>query len=280
MKKLKFDDKEYQLVSSWDEMTGKQFVRTCHIRGEHINDTTQQAFNASRIILFSVLSNVPMKLIEEITAVQWVDILPHLNFVFETPNLTTNPFKKISTGFFKNVIGPAGMLDHSTYEEMITADTFFTKASEQKDVSFMYKLFAVLYRPERLNLHQEQMNPKTWNGDHREPFNSTLAKSRAAEYEKKVPFHYVVGVFLYYWSFRDQQLIKGFPNLFQKPVSSGTQVKRQGNDYGWAGKLLQMSGKQFGDYDSTKNQHWRTILVEESRQIDIAREREFNSVKK
>lgn len=274
MKNLKFDNKEYQLVQSWNEMTGKQFVRTCHIRGKHINDSTQEAFNASRIILFSILSNVPQNLINEITAVQWVDILPHLNFVFETPDLDHNPLKKISTGIFHNVIGPVGMLEHSTYEEMITADTFFTKASTTKDIEFLYRLFAVLYRPERLNLKSVQCNPEIWNGDTREPFNSTLAKTRAKQYQESVPFHYVVGVFLYYWSFREHVLVKQFKNLFIKPQSSGQQVVRQGNDYGWAGQLLEMSGKQFGDLKETGNTHWSTILMEQSRQIDIARNRE------
>ena len=87
MKQLKFNNQEYKLVSSWSEMSEKQILRTCFIRSKHLTDSDQIALNASRIILFTILTDVPKKLVEEITAEQWVDILPHLNFVFETPDI-------------------------------------------------------------------------------------------------------------------------------------------------------------------------------------------------
>lgn len=266
MKQLKFNDQEYKLVSSWDEMSEKQLLRTCFIRSKHLTDSDQVALNASRIILFSILTDVPQKLVQEITAVQWIDIVPHLNFVFETPDLSTNPIPKISFGMLKTLIGPSGMLDHSNFEEMTMADTLFIRANETKSIDLFYQLFATLWRPERKDLKQFKSNPEKWNGDVREPFNDMVTSSRMAEIKKKVPFHYIVAGFVYYWSFRKNTLEARFPNYFDGPKGS---KEKQGNDYGWAGPMLQLSeGAVFGNLDKTKKQHWEIVMVEISRQID------------
>lgn len=272
MKQLKFNDKEYKLVSSWDEMSEKQLLRTCYIRSKHLTDSDQVALNASRMILFSILTDVPQRLIEEINSSQWVDIVPHLNFVFETPDFTKNPLPKVSFGIFKKLIGPSGMLDHSTFEEMTVADTLFIRANQSKSIDLFYQLFATLWRPERNDLKSFKGNPETWNGDEREPFNSTVISTRVADIKKHIPFHYIVAAFIYYWSFRKNVLEKGFPNYFDGPKSS---EEKEGNDYGWAGPMLQLSeGAVFGNLDKTKKQHWKIVMIEISRQIDKKNEAE------
>jgi len=43
---------------------------------------------------------------------------------------------------------------------------------------------------------------------------------------------------------------------------------KSGNDYGWAGTLLDYSGDKFGDFEKTKTTDWLALFVEMSRQMD------------
>lgn len=265
MKQLTINDKNYRLPSSWNEMSKKQFLKVCYVRSKNINEVSQLELNASRIIFFTILSGVPKRIIDKINASTWVDILPHMNFVVETPDLMNSPTPKISFGMFSSLRGPVGMLDHSSFDEMSAADTNFIRANQTGDLKYFYQLFATLWRPVRNDLHEFKHDPKNWNGDIREPYNSTVVSSRIDKIKKKVPFYYVIGAFMYYWSFRKNILEKGFPNYFDGDKSTD----KSANDYGWAGPLLELaSSGVFGNAKETRTQHWKLIMIEISRQID------------
>lgn len=265
---LKIDDKDYSLKSQFSEMDREEFLRICYLRSQNLNSSelSQEQFNGLRIAMFTALSDVPIRIIEQITARQWVDILGYLNYCFKVPDLKTNPLPELRLKGLR-LIGPTGMLDKSSIEEMVHADTAFIQASNSKDPEKLYLLAAILYRPIRWDLKKFKKSVD-WNGDIREPFNNEKCKQRAENF-KNMPFYCIVGVFLYYWAFRENKLMK-FKRIF-KP-SSGTKT---GTDRGWAGTLLEMSHLPvFGNIDETNKQNWFTVLFEMDRQMEIQEKRE------
>lgn len=262
MKTLKIDNNEYNLPESWSELTPKQFERVCSVRGQHINDASETALNASRMVLFYILSGVKMSIVSKITAHQWVDILPHMNFVFEVPDLKDNPMPIVKRFWSRtNLSGPVGMLKNSSAAEMVDADTAFVNGSNNKDVDKLYLLFAILWRPIRTDL-EEFKKTEEWNGDIREPFNQQLARERAAKYKKLIPEHIIFGAWIYYWSFRTHTLMAKFKKMFPKNNKSSP------SKYGWAGTLLEISGDKFGTFSETTRTNWYTILVELEREME------------
>jgi hypothetical protein len=270
MVEIKIDEKQYRLKSSFTEFTEKELKIVCYLRSQNMNieELDQIKFNAVRITLFKLLSNVPMSLIERITAVQWVDILPHMNFVFKAPDFKTNPFPRLRIGA-NTYIGPSGMLDKSTVEEMSQADTAFIASSNGKEEDKLYLLAAILYRPQREDL-AEFKKSKEWNNDIREPFNIEKCKARVNEFKKLRSF-YVIAVYLYYFSFRENKLMK-FTRVFKKATEKQSDT---GTNRGWAGTLLEMAHLPvFGNIDQLIHQNWFTVVYEMDRQLEIKENQE------
>jgi hypothetical protein len=263
MHKISIDNVPYILKSSWEEFSKQDFLKVAFIRAKNLKqDYSQIDFNAARITLFATLSNVPYKSILKINDMQWVDILPHLNYCFkDAPGLNTNLIPSVQIGF-KKLYGPVGLLDKVSIGEMASADTAFTSASNDMDMEKIYLLNAILYRPKRKDLSEFRASKK-WNGDVREPFNMTTCKARVSMF-KKLDAHYVVATFLYYWSFREKKLMP-FTRIFKKATGMSTKTNR-----GWAGTILEMANLPvFGDLEKTSEQEWFTVLYEMDRQLEI-----------
>jgi hypothetical protein len=268
MHTIKIDDQNYFLKSKFSEMDRKEFLKICYLRSKNMSATemNEVEFHAIRIAMFTALSNVPMPIIETINARQWVDILKYVNFCFKAPDFEKNPIPELNLKGVRYV-GPTGLLDKSTIEEMAQADTVFTQASNMKDQDRLFLLVSILYRPIRWDLKTFEASDN-WNGDIREPFNLEKCKERADKF-KKLPTYYIVAVFLYYWSFRENKLMK-FGRIFKSSTKSNNK-----KDRGWAGTLLEMSHLPvFGNLDQTSKQNWFTVLFEMDRQMEIQEKRE------
>lgn len=270
---IKIDSQEFQFPQAWNELTPVQLDRVALIRAEYMDATDEQSMNAARMAAFKFLSGVRFSKFMNITSNQWYDLLPLMNFLFEAPSMEINPLRSIRVGA-RIYYGPVGMLEGATYKEMIDADTIFAKAANTKSKEDMYLLMAIMWRQKRVDLSAFKRSEK-WNGDIRRPYNNPHAKELAKIFERKVSFHIAVLVFLYYWSFRNQMMAQ-FANLF----SDLEDDERQGNNYGWAGPLLEMSGGKFGTITETENTDWFTAMLHLSREMDLAeqREREFNKI--
>lgn len=270
MVSVKINDKDYSLKTSFTEFTEKELKIVCYYRSMNMNseELDQTQFNTVRIALFKLLSNVPMSLIQLITNAQWVDILPFLNYCFKAPDFKTNPFPKLRVGL-RTYVGPIGMLDKCSIEEMSQADTAFVACSNGKEEDKMYLLVALLYRPVRTDL-QEFKASKDWNGDVREPFNAEKCKARVDKFKRLQPFM-AIAVFLYYYSFRENKLMK-FTRVFKKATENKTDT---GTNRGWAGTLLEMAHLPvFGKLDEIILQNWFTVVYEMDRQLEIKENQE------
>lgn len=270
MVSVKINDNNYYLKTSFTEFTEKELKIVCYHRSMNMNSESldQLQFNAVRIALFKLLSNVPMSLIHKITSAQWVDILPFLNYCFKAPDFKTNPFPKLLVGLH-TYVGPIGMLDKCSIEEMSQADTAFVACSNGKEPDKMYLLVALLYRPVRTDL-QEFKASKEWNGDVREPFNAEKCKARVDKFKRLPPFM-AIAVFLYYYSFRENKLMK-FTRVFKKATENKPDT---GTNRGWAGTLLEMAHLPvFGKLDEIILQNWFTVVYEMDRQLEIKEKQE------
>jgi len=271
---VKIGEKEYTLKQNYSELSQEEVFKVAYVWSQNMDfhGMNQLQLNTARIMLFAALSDVPKHIIDTvITADQWVDILPYMNWVFKNaPDFKENPMPEIRFRLDR-FIGPVGMLQHSTAAEMSNADTAFTSAANGKDPEKLFLLAAILYRPIRKDLNEFKKSDK-WNGDIREPFNMTKCKARIPIF-KKMPFYKTITIFLYYWSFRETKLMT-FKRIFpQNQNASGT-----GTNRGWAGTLLEIAHLPvFGTFQQTNDEHWFTVLFEMDRQLEMQEKRESDA---
>ena len=256
MKKLSINAEEYHLKSSFSEFTQLEFINVCQLLSKFINKQANAIeYNALRIAAFRILSDVPERYVNQITASQWVDILPHLDFVFlEEPILANQliPFVPVGKARF---YGPIGLMAKCTIEEFTLIETAFVKASNGKDAEQLAVMMSYMYRPERTDIRDFKKSPK-WNNDIREEFNAERCKSRIEDF-KKLPMNLLVANFIYFKSVREQRF-KMLKYIFAE--SSG---KIKMDDRGWAGTLLDLSTTGvFGNYEEQAKQNWFTVMFE------------------
>lgn len=256
MKKIKINSEEYHLKSSYSEFTQFEFINVCQLLSQFINkQATAVEYNALRIAAFRILSDVPDRYTNKITASEWVDILPHLDFVFlEEPLLVNQLLPSVLVGKVP-FYGPIGLMAKCTIEEFTLIETAFVKASNGKDAEQLAVMMSYMYRPERPDLTAFRKSAK-WNNDIREEFNAERCKSRIEDF-KKLPLNLLVANFIYFKSVREQRF-KMLKYIFAE--SSG---KIKMDDRGWAGTLLDLSHTGvFGNYEDQAKQNWFTVMFE------------------
>lgn len=257
MVEVKINSKKYYLKTSFSELTDKEFLKIAFIRSKKMKEIKVSEYESLRITAFFILSNVPLKHIKEITASQFVDILPFVDFIFEDrSDLEKNPIKFIKKGLFgKKYYGPKGMLENCSIYELCEADTAFIEACNDEINDSIYKLAAILYRPKRKDLVEFAQSPN-WNGDIREPYNQEQAIQRINDM-KRIPFHKIIAIFIYYSIFRYNSLVSapGFSKIFEgDPKVSGLNL-------GWLNTLFSVSNGKFGNFEETKVQAWDLVLI-------------------
>jgi len=265
MKTILINDKKYDLVTSYSEMNSYQFLTISGLLGQNIfTERDMLELNSDRIAAFHLLTNIPFKILREIKAFEWADILPHMNYLYQVPDLKSNPIPKFQYSLFKTYYGPQGFFENCSIEEIVNADDAFVKAVTTKKEEHIFKLFAILYRPLRSDINQFKSSPD-WNGDNREPYNAQTMRERL-ELFSKLNSSFPYAVFYLYFSFRTNRLLT-FKNIFSVPKNSKT--KTQVNNYGWAGTLMEMAETGvFGGLDETKKVNWFTFMVALSKKID------------
>jgi hypothetical protein len=260
MKSIKINNENFSLKSSFSEINEKEFLQICKLRSEFMEKkATMAEYNAIRIPIFILLSNLPERIYGKITAEQWADLLPHVDFAAkEIPDFTKNPLPIIEVGKY-SLFGPVGLMDKCTAEEFTYIDTAFIRASNTKDVSALLQIFAYMYRPMRNDLPFFKSSSK-WNGDFREEFNLEKCKSRIEDLKEIVPLPILVASFLYFQSVRKQKFER-LKYLFQK-----TSSKIFMDDRGWAGSMLSLSHTGvFGSFADQMKMNWFTVMVEMDR---------------
>jgi len=265
---VKIDGKEVLVPITWDGLDKKQLLTIGKywplIYSQTDEEELSNAYYISKCFVLKSLLKVNgrtfAKLDLDQVAVAFYELMGFLN---EAPDLNTQILPHFRL-FGRKYIGPEAKLYSSSFNEMIVADTLYMKIAKG-ETNLLEELVATLYRP-KMGLFEmdEAKKNKFWNGDKRKPFNEKRTKLLAKHFQKYLPVKYKWAIFYFYWGFRNTNVVV-FENLFQEVK---TNVKKTGNDYGWAGSLLELSGDKFGDFDKTSDTNWFTVFVEMSRRAD------------
>lgn len=167
------------------------------------------------------------------------------NFIFNENEevelgLTRNPYPKVAYRRKKKkkyLYGPGDSLSNISLYELGTSFTLFEKYLKDQDDNHLLKLLSVLYRPGKPRTKKNIRSD--YNGDRRLPYQGyeTTIDRRIPIIKKWPP---MVKNLLFFWfaSCRNN-IIDSYPNVFKKESSNLEQI---GNDYGWGGILLSLSG--------------------------------------
>jgi hypothetical protein len=170
--------------------------------------------------------------------------------------------------FGKRYYAPAGMFEKCSMEEIAEADSAFVACSQSKNLDKLYLLVAILYRPKRNDLADFKKSIN-YNGDLREPFNSQHVRDTALILKKKLPLYKAIAVFLFYWHFREKEMIN---DAVLKIIFQGTD-KKEGLDLGWLQTLIEVSNTKFGTFNETIQQNWLLVMYSIANEMDKAKQK-------
>lgn len=188
-------------------------------------------------------------------------------FLFGDRKLTKNPLPQIGPYF-----GPKDILLNVCFGEFIylekKLESVFT--NNQVNLPALDELCAILYRePDPLYNPADAKH----NQDIRMKFTDNTIAPRARYFGKRVSIYKKYAVLLFVTGclnkFKDL-----YPLLFSKakPATSGSGTV--GSRFGWNGVILQLSGKEFGDYESTKYTNVHVIFT----QLHILKEKSIKAI--
>lgn len=222
---------------------------------------------ATRIRVIRSLLNISWSKMTAIEPDQLIDLYPLADFIYSTDNTIELTKTHMDKFIFRGQVyhGPADLMDRLTLLELTTADTYFVRSVNDNAKEYLPKLCAILYREPKSWLWLKKAR-NSYNGDPRCEYFEHSTEIRT-EIFKELPNKYKAAIWYTYWGFR-MWMVNQFENLFPKPKEGVKPLERVGNNYGWAGTLLELSGGKFGTYDATTRIPWKNAFVEMSRLRD------------
>ena len=189
--------------------------------------------------------------------------------------LTRNPYTRIgyrSRKRKKYLYGPGDLLSNISLYELGTTFTLFEKYLKDQNDEHLNKLLAVLFRPSKPRTKKNIRSD--YNGDRRLPYQGyeTTVKWRIPIIKKWPP---LVKSLLFFWfSSCRNYIIEGHPNVFK--IQPANNLERIGNDYGWGGVLLSLSGgvvnlKAVGDQPWQHGLTYLSFLEDERKLAELRR---------
>jgi len=153
--------------------------------------------------------------------------------------LTKRPFpmlkRKKKSDRNKRLFAPADNLENISIYELGTTFTLFENYIKTKNISYVDKLIATMYRPAKPANNKNKRS--AYQGDIRQPLmdHEGMIKKRIKNVET-LPTA-VKQLILFWFASCRQKIIDSYPNVFVE--SKG---EKGGNQYGWGGVLLELAG--------------------------------------
>lgn len=165
--------------------------------------------------------------------------------------------------------GPADELDNITIYELGMSFKAFEAFAQTGELKHLHRLLAILYRPGKPDTEANQLSG--YQGDRRLPlYNHETTIPARMERMARLP-QLVSQVILFWFASCRQQIVNSFPNIFKADEGD---VQAQGNDYSWAGVILNLAdGVVHEEIVSKKN--YGTALVYLSMLEDRRKEQEM-----
>lgn len=253
MRNVIIKNKRLTLPERWNELTVHQLRWICKYIYPNINLFNQSPtiYYHLKVRLLMVLMEVPRynifsakrRMFFKISAESLADLTMQINWIYQSANLTLNPFPAISIGF-KKLYGPPDGLSNMKLIEFSFADHFFCEFQKTKKESDLNNFIACLYRHKMFN-----------NADDvREPFNKNTIAYRATLL-KNFRNEDKIAILLFYLSCREL-IVKRYAKVFEK-----TNNKGKTKNFGMAGLIVEMAGTKFGNVTETEQTDINAIFI-------------------
>lgn len=163
---------------------------------------------------------------------------------------------------------PADSLDNITIYELGMSFKSFEAFAQTGELKDLHRLLAILYRPGKPATEENILSG--YHGDIRLPLYKyeTTIDARIARMARLPAL--VSQVILFWFASCRQQIINSFPNIFKQPDG----VQTEGNDYSWAGVILNLADGIVYE-ETVSNKNYGTALVYLSMLEDRRKEQEI-----
>jgi hypothetical protein len=243
MHKVKINDYISYLPSSWDELTRDNVFTLVRFLNTSQTETSLKLKILIAFLKLKLYKKDPILDPEDkktllyfvyhkgskpflISSQQLTDLLPALDFLFETITEKDKEYKVISSRLTKNPVpdlkwhgnpwpGPSEKLFNITFEEYIFSETNYINYLKSRDDKDLDKLIATLYRPQD---PKYSVTDPFHQGDSRLPFNSHTIDARAKDIEK-YPKDPKMAIVLFYQGCKTF-LASQFPHVFERASDS------------------------------------------------------------
>lgn len=188
--------------------------------------------------------------------------------------LTDCPWPYLHTSTGETLYAPADALDNATIYELGMAFMLFERYLLNNDIAMADTLLASLYRPGKPDTEANRRSG--FNNDRRLPLldHESTVQQRVS-YFRQLP-HLSKQLLLFWFASCRQSIVDQFPNVFR--VQSA-KVERTGNDYAWAGVLLELAGG-VPHLKRVQQENWYNALTYLSMLEDRRKEQERQAAKR
>lgn len=165
-----------------------------------------------KLEILYLLSKIPSHLYAKLTLEQQYIILNLVRWSFSA-KIETKPFDFFEHNKVKYYLPADNYADTSSFEWAICNIFYVNFSQNNLNTSLFYSLIATICRPERADLKSFMRDPKLWNGDKRETYNSVNSNQRAKILES-VPMGILLPVFQY-WESINNRFVEKNKELFE-----------------------------------------------------------------
>ncbi|AWL07985.1 hypothetical protein HME7025_00100 [Aquirufa nivalisilvae] len=219
MKKVSLEEngkqKVYLIPENFSECTSDQisFILTSQLTIYTLDSLGDH--DKSMIVKLEVLyllSKIPKKLFARLTLDQQYIILKLVHWSFSA-RIETKPFEFFVYNKVKYYLPADNYADTSSFEWAICNIFYVNFSQNNLNTSLFYSLIATICRPERKDIKSFMQDPKLWNGDRREIYNSINSNQRA-KYFEAIPMGTLLAVFQY-WEAVNNRFVERNSELFE-----------------------------------------------------------------
>lgn len=292
MHEVKINDTLVRIPSCWDELSRKQLelvvglashsfeknqFKRCllfYAAGIHVQELIYHNLHDRMDNLYQAL--LPDGNTAQLSTAQIDEIASLFNFLFKIDNdnefitvdsqLTVNlisHFKVSGTSFY----GPADKLFNITLSEFIHAETNLTRYLKSKEIEYLDRLIAILWRPQKNPIRRISNH---YNGDRRIPFNDHKFEKRAIRIHK-LNHNTKMAILLFYQGCQAWYQ-KQFPHVF-KPG------KKANNNLGFLNLVDALTTGDITKTDDIRKSYLMDVMVHLER-VAIEHEEFESKIKK
>lgn len=207
--------KVYFIPENFSECTQKQisFVLTSQLTIYSLDNYREHDKSMiSKLEVLFILSKIPRQLYSELTLEQQYIILNLVRWAF-TARIEAKPFDFFEHKKVKYYLPADNYADTSSFEWAICNIFYVNFSQNTTNTSLFYSIIATICRPERLDIKSFMSDPKLWNGDKRETYNSVNANQRAKILES-IPMGILLAIFQY-WESINNRFVERNKELFE-----------------------------------------------------------------